>query len=112
RCDPVGDREHRQLAAPRRVRARALKAISRVIIIEGALPMPAHNVQALKPPHAIAMQLASAYQVSRAVHAVTQLGVPELLGAGARRLVEMSQATAHRPIGCIGCCGRWRPSMS
>jgi hypothetical protein len=50
------------------------------------------HVQSTRPPQVAAMQLNLAYQVTRAVHAATELGVPDLLAKGARTFIEISQA--------------------
>src|SRR5262245_36981387 len=56
--------------------------------------MPADSqVQSRIPPQAIAMQLTTMYQISRAVHAAAKLGVPDFLASGAKTFVEISQAT-------------------
>jgi hypothetical protein len=43
------------------------------------------------PPHVVALRLSTAYQISRAVHAATRLGVPDVIGGGARTFEEIAQ---------------------
>src|SRR5262249_41150084 len=57
---------------------------------------PDFPAQAGPPPQAIAIQLSRAFQMSRAVHVAAKLGVPDVLGSGAKTFVEIAQATgAH-----------------
>jgi hypothetical protein len=45
------------------------------------------------PPQAIAIQLARAFQVSRAVHVAAKMGVPDVLGSGAKTFSEIAETT-------------------